>query len=216
MWDIVRRTTALVNLQKLLRNHPISPLNQRNKYRRVSKLRSIVIQICLSHSPRTRACATSEDLHMLRGELIQRLSHRWPPNRSHSISERLSHQPNRLSQQKNLHLMSRLRKRQPMQKRKRRLGWIIRAPRALHHNFERLVHRLSLNKTSSHRHRYSRQLRKTREELSTYHKPLLLDGTSLRSRSIDRNQYLIRRRRVPHTSILMCGHRARHDPTPTH
>ncbi len=96
------------DLQKLFRDHAIRPFNQRHEYRRITKLRPIIIQIRFSHTPRSGARTTSIDLNMLSRHLIQRLAQGRPSDRSNRVSERLSHQPNRLSQQENLHLVSSL------------------------------------------------------------------------------------------------------------
>src|SRR5271154_186775 len=143
------------NSDTLLRDHPIRPLNQRYKYRGVTKLRPIVIQIRLSHSSSTGARPTSVDRNMLRGKLIQRLPHRRPSDWRNCVGKRLSHQSNRLPQQEKLHLVPSFRERQPMQKGKRRLGRIIGTPRALHHDLERLVRSLSSERTTTQSERQS-------------------------------------------------------------
>jgi hypothetical protein len=158
---IVRRKNARSNPHNLLRYHPVRPLNQRNKYRRVTEPRSIVVQVRLRHTSGTRARAAGIDLNMLRHDLIQRLADWWPSYWCNSVGERLSHQPNRLPQQKNLHLVSCFRQCQSMEERKRSFGWIVRPPRALHHDLERLVRSLSPQRTTSRCERQRRQLRKS-------------------------------------------------------
>src|SRR5580704_9290061 len=149
------------NSDTLLRDNPIRPLNQRYKYRRVTKLRPIVIQIRLSHSSGTGARPTSVDRNMLRGELVQRHPHRRPSDWRNGVGKRLSHQSNCLPQQEKLHLVSSFRERQPMQKGKRCFGGIVGTPRALHHDLQRLVRSLSPKRTTTQSERQSCQLSKS-------------------------------------------------------
>jgi hypothetical protein len=104
---------------------------------------------------------------MLCGELIQRLSNRRPSDRRDRICKRLSHQRDRLSQQKDLDFMPSLHQGETMQKRERRLGWIVRTPRAFHHDVQLLFLWRLLPGGEVRREQWDG--REPREKTSTFH-----------------------------------------------
>src|SRR5262245_14341184 len=65
----------------------------------------------------------------------KRLCQRWPAYRHHCPCHRIPHQRDGLAEQKDLGFMPGLRQRVRMQKGEGRLGWIVRAPRALYQYF---------------------------------------------------------------------------------
>ncbi len=137
----------------LLGDHVVGPFNQGHEYCGVAKLRSIVVQVRFGDASGTGARAAGVDLNMFGGELVERFAYGRPSNRRYRVGERLSHQYNRFAQQVNLHLVSGFRESESMRKGKRRLGWIVGTPCALHQDLERLVRGLSLQSATSHRER---------------------------------------------------------------
>jgi hypothetical protein len=81
---------------------------------------------------------------VLGGELVQKISDRWPSHWRDRVSHNLAHEHNSLTQQINLHFVPGFSERQPVREGKGGFGGIIRTPCALHQNFERLAGGLSL------------------------------------------------------------------------
>src|SRR5271170_1093025 len=116
--------------RQLFGDHAIGPFHERDKDRRIAKLRSPLIEISLYNRSRPAAGAAGVNGNALSNNLGEGLLKRRPADRHHGADERLAHQRDGLPQQEDLDRVPGFGEREPVEKRERRLRRVIE-PHAL-------------------------------------------------------------------------------------
>src|SRR5258708_35269029 len=115
----------------------VGPLDKTDKSCRISELRAPIAEIGFRDATRPAARPSSKNGNVLRREFFKRFHQRRPAHRKHSCGRGLAHQVISVSEQKDLHIVSRIAESQTMRKGKRSPRGVIGTPGAFHHDLQR-------------------------------------------------------------------------------